>query len=42
MTLLVVVGTLVVYFHQQLVGQLLLMVPLLRSLHLPAQVLPWL
>jgi hypothetical protein len=39
LTLLVVVGTLVVYFHPQLVGQLLLMVPLLRSLHRPAQVL---
>jgi hypothetical protein len=39
LTLLVVVGTLVVYFHPQLVGQLLLMVPLLRPLHRPAQVL---
>jgi hypothetical protein len=39
LTVLVVVGTLVVYFHPQLVSQLLLLIPLLRRLHRPSLVL---
>ena len=39
LTLLVVVGTLVLYFHPQLVAQLLLLIPLLKRFHRPAQVL---
>lgn len=39
LTVLVVVGTLVVYFHPQLVSQLLLRIPLLSRLHQPSLVL---